>query len=280
MQRLSHASSAQAGRTSLCIALEWSFAIVNTRESEAARTVSRFNYHSVYGPPTHTALPLPTRYSAGSGFSYLTRLLAAGATTRPRSCGSLTSPTNACRSRFNISSAGKRVLRGSRGASVLINPRTGGQGQPGLCSVVFRRAARHRHFEPYRPEEVGSYVPTAGQGCGTTQSNDVFVDRKGLIYVIDRCRGLDILKFTAATHVPNSNSTAFEYISIYRIIMGCCQVEASQGRTRIIPIRIQDGDRGGSEEMTQAYSEVRRGKATQTPAKRVPGRHTLEGESV
>jgi hypothetical protein len=49
---------------------------------------------------------------------------------------------------------------------------------------------------PYRPEEVGHYVPPVREGCGSVQSNDVFVDTKGLIYLIDRCRGLDILRFT------------------------------------------------------------------------------------
>jgi hypothetical protein len=51
---------------------------------------------------------------------------------------------------------------------------------------------------PYRPEEVGHYVPDPGKGCGSAQSNDVFVDSRGLIYLIDRCHGLDILKFTGS----------------------------------------------------------------------------------
>lgn len=49
---------------------------------------------------------------------------------------------------------------------------------------------------PYRPREVGWYVPPAAPPFGVAQSNDVFVDGRGLVYVIDRYRGLTILEFT------------------------------------------------------------------------------------
>lgn len=51
--------------------------------------------------------------------------------------------------------------------------------------------------DPFRPEEVGYYVPAGINGRATPQSNDVFVDGRGLVYVTDRwgC-GLDILEYT------------------------------------------------------------------------------------
>jgi hypothetical protein len=51
---------------------------------------------------------------------------------------------------------------------------------------------------PFKPEEVGYYLPAGTQGYPCPQSNDVFVDRQtGLIYVSDRTGlGLDILEFT------------------------------------------------------------------------------------
>ena len=46
--------------------------------------------------------------------------------------------------------------------------------------------------DPFRPQEVGYYVP-----AGAPQSNDVFVDERGLIYIADRCGGgLDIVEYT------------------------------------------------------------------------------------
>jgi hypothetical protein len=49
---------------------------------------------------------------------------------------------------------------------------------------------------PYRPEEIDSFMPTPGAGQTIVQSNDVFVDKaRGLVYLIDRLNGLDILEF-------------------------------------------------------------------------------------
>jgi hypothetical protein len=50
---------------------------------------------------------------------------------------------------------------------------------------------------PYRPEEVDSFMPTPGAGQQIVQSNDVFVDKsRGLVFLIDRLNGLDILELT------------------------------------------------------------------------------------
>ena len=51
---------------------------------------------------------------------------------------------------------------------------------------------------PFRPEEVGFYLPAGTPACPCPQSNDVYFDREsGLIYVSDRAGlGLHILEFT------------------------------------------------------------------------------------
>jgi hypothetical protein len=50
--------------------------------------------------------------------------------------------------------------------------------------------------DPYRPEEVGYFIPDPAEGYRSAQSNDVFYDGNGLLYVIDRHNGLDILERT------------------------------------------------------------------------------------
>jgi len=49
--------------------------------------------------------------------------------------------------------------------------------------------------DPYHPREVGYYVPEPVAGNKFPMSNDVFLDDNGLIYLIDRNNGLDILRY-------------------------------------------------------------------------------------
>ena len=49
--------------------------------------------------------------------------------------------------------------------------------------------------DPFLPIEVGSFIPEPCGGFPSAQSNDVFVDERGLIYMVDRNCGLDILEF-------------------------------------------------------------------------------------
>jgi hypothetical protein len=43
---------------------------------------------------------------------------------------------------------------------------------------------------------VGYFIADPGAGRKTVQTNDVDVDDRGLIYVLDRFQGLDIVEFT------------------------------------------------------------------------------------
>ncbi len=50
---------------------------------------------------------------------------------------------------------------------------------------------------PYRPEEVGYFVPEKPEGQAAVQTNDVFVDADGLIYIVDRFDGtMYVLEYT------------------------------------------------------------------------------------
>ena len=51
--------------------------------------------------------------------------------------------------------------------------------------------------DPYRPVEVGCYEPDPPDGFARASSNDVTIDDRGLIYLVDRQRGVDIIETTA-----------------------------------------------------------------------------------
>jgi hypothetical protein len=47
---------------------------------------------------------------------------------------------------------------------------------------------------PYIPKEVGYYVPMPGKGQSVVMSNDVFHDKDGKLYLMDRYEGLEVLE--------------------------------------------------------------------------------------
>ncbi len=49
--------------------------------------------------------------------------------------------------------------------------------------------------DPFRPEEIGHFIPEPVGGSASPQSNDVDVGPNGLIYLIDRNVGFDVLEF-------------------------------------------------------------------------------------
>jgi hypothetical protein len=48
--------------------------------------------------------------------------------------------------------------------------------------------------DPTLPTEVGYFIPEPVGDHPAPQTNDVFVDDRGLVYTIDRFRGFDILE--------------------------------------------------------------------------------------
>ena len=53
------------------------------------------------------------------------------------------------------------------------------------------------YADPFAPKEVGHYVPDAAPGADRASSNDVTIDSRGLIYLVDRVNGVDIIETPA-----------------------------------------------------------------------------------
>jgi hypothetical protein len=49
--------------------------------------------------------------------------------------------------------------------------------------------------DPANPEERGYFIPKPGDGLAAPQTNDVFKDERGLLWVTDKQRGLDVIEF-------------------------------------------------------------------------------------
>jgi len=51
--------------------------------------------------------------------------------------------------------------------------------------------------DPFAPREVGHFLPDRPERSERVSSNDVTIDDRGLIYLVDRVRGVDIIETTA-----------------------------------------------------------------------------------
>lgn len=50
--------------------------------------------------------------------------------------------------------------------------------------------------DPFAPREIGSFVPDPAPGAASASSNDVTIDDRGLIYLVDRVAGVSIVERT------------------------------------------------------------------------------------
>ena len=53
------------------------------------------------------------------------------------------------------------------------------------------------YADPFAPREVGHYLPDAAPGADRAPSNDVTIDARGLIYLVDRVNGVDVIEAAA-----------------------------------------------------------------------------------
>lgn len=51
--------------------------------------------------------------------------------------------------------------------------------------------------DPFNPKEVGHFIPDPPKGGSRPSSNDVTIDERGLIYLVDRVHGVDIIETSA-----------------------------------------------------------------------------------
>ncbi len=171
-------------------------AILDIEDMSKPKLISRFQYSPTFAHPTHTVLPIPFPVAGRSSPSWPTRTCASCGPRRPRSCGSSTSPTRSSRFR-------SRPIQ-IEGIESTNMPEFSGCHEPaeqvysteipvGLVPV---RPARGRHQEPARAEGSRLLRARTRRGLRPAETNDVFQTKEGLMYVIDRNRGMHILERT------------------------------------------------------------------------------------
>ncbi len=173
------------------------FSIVDITDLAKPRTVSHFDYHPTYSYPTHTALPVGHKIAGRDWLVVFDE--AVGPETNPPAfmwVFDITAETNPVPvATFQVPEQERKALSAGRFGAHQPHEYIGADNL--VYSAWFSGGLRVIDISnPYQPKEVAHYVPKPAPGFRSAQSNDLFVDPDGLIYVIDRDRGLDVVKLT------------------------------------------------------------------------------------
>src|SRR5664279_2640538 len=185
------------------------FRVVDISDISKPRTVASYNYHPPFPEPTHTVIPVPVE-SAGRriAISIDEEDHAQNAKEEQARRGRL----HAGMATFDVTDLANVKPLGLFEVSEMDSPfaRTPGarfgahQFQERMTgtlvhAVWFSAGLRIVDIaDPAAPREVGYFIPEPVAGKVAPQSNDVTLDGRGLIYMVDRLVGFDVLEFKGA----------------------------------------------------------------------------------
>jgi hypothetical protein len=182
------------------------FRVVDISDLSKPKSAGGYNYHPLFPEPTHTVLPLKDRIGGRRiALAIDEEDQAQSASEEEARRGR----AHACILTFDVTDLGNIKPLGQFQVSELDSPfsRTPGSrfGAHQFCERVSGTIVHAVWFggglriidvaDPLSPREVGHYIPEPVAGKSAPQSNDVALDARGLIYVVDRHVGFDVLEF-------------------------------------------------------------------------------------
>ncbi len=182
------------------------FRIVDISDIANPKTAASYNYHPPFPEPTHTVMPVPVKLGGKRIALAIDEEDQAQSATeeqarrgRPHAGLSLYDVSDYSNvkplSLFEVSELDSPFARtaGARFGAHQFNERMSGTL---VHAVWFGGGLRIIDVaDPMAPREVGSFIPDPVGGRAAPQSNDVMLDDRGLIYIVDRHVGFDVLEF-------------------------------------------------------------------------------------
>ena len=181
--------------------------IIDVADIRKPTTVASYNYHPPFPEPTHTFMPLPGLHGgrriavaideedhAHSADEMARRR------GRPHGCLWVFDVTDFADIRplslFEVSELDSQWSRATPGRFGAHQFQEHAVGTLVFCAWFAGGLRVVDVADPFAPQEVGHFIPHPAQGKAAPQTNDVDVDERGLVYIVDRYRGFDILEFT------------------------------------------------------------------------------------
>jgi hypothetical protein len=182
------------------------FRIIDIADLKKPKTAASYNYHPPFPEPTHTVVPVPVKLGGRRIAIAIDEEDQAQSTNeeqarrgRPHAGMSVFDVSDHANvkalSLFEVSELDSPFARtpGARFGAHQFHERMAGTL---VFAVWFSAGLRVVDVaDPSSPREVGYFIPEPLSGRSAPQSNDVVLDQRGLIYVVDRHVGFDVLEF-------------------------------------------------------------------------------------
>jgi hypothetical protein len=181
--------------------------VIDVADIRKPRTVGEYNYHPPFPEPSHTFMPVPSKIEGkriavaideedhAHDEKEMERRRG-----RPHGCLWVLDATELANikplSIFEVSeldSPWSRATPGRFGAHQFQEHMEGTL----LYCAWFAGGLRIVDIaDPQAPQEVGYFIPEPAPGKAAPQTNDVETDLRGLVYIVDRYAGFDVLEFS------------------------------------------------------------------------------------
>jgi hypothetical protein len=181
--------------------------VIDVSDIRAPRTVGAYNYHPPYPEPSHTFMPVPERIGGRRIALAIDEEDHAHSADemqrrrgRPHGCLWVLDVTDLSEikalSLFEVSELDSPWSRATPGRFGAHQFQEHMQGTLAYCAWFSGGLRIVDVADPMAPQEVGHFIPEPAPGTAAPQTNDVDVDGRGLVYIVDRYAGFDILQFT------------------------------------------------------------------------------------
>jgi hypothetical protein len=172
------------------------FHIVDVSDLAKPKTLGGCNYHPLFPEPTHTVMPVANRIGGRRIALAIDEEDAAVSASeeearRGRAHAAAIKPLG----QFQVSELDSPFARtgAARFGAHQFCERVSGTI---MFAVWFAGGLRIIDVaDPLSPREIGHFIPEPAGGRSAPQSNDVALDDRGLIYIVDRWVGFDVLEF-------------------------------------------------------------------------------------
>jgi hypothetical protein len=182
--------------------------VIDISDIRAPRTIGEYNYHPPFPEPSHTFMPVPSLIGGRRIALAIDEEDHAHSAEemqrrrgRPHGCLWVLDVTDLRKiqplSLFEVSELDSPWSRAAPGRFGAHQFQEHMEGTLVYCAWFAGGLRIVDIADPLAPQEVGYFIPEPAAGKVAPQTNDVDVDLNGLIYIVDRYAGFDVLEFAS-----------------------------------------------------------------------------------